>query len=108
MLRAILVGLIRFYRVAISPYTPPSCRYTPTCSAYALEAIQRHGAGLGSWLALRRLLRCHPWGGYGYDPVPEVEDRRERGRTPPVRAVLKPTHRHSATRGLGRPTSSDP
>ena len=108
MLKGILMGMIRFYRVAISPYTPPSCRYTPTCSAYALEAIQRHGAGRGSWLALRRLLRCHPWGGYGYDPVPEVGDGRERGRTVPVSEVLETAHRHSATSGLGRPTSSDP
>ena len=74
MLRRILTGPIRFYRAAISPWTPPSCRFTPTCSAYAQEAIEKHGSGRGSWLALRRILRCHPWGGQGYDPVPEVED----------------------------------
>jgi len=108
VLKGILLGLIRFYRTAVSPYTPPSCRYTPTCSAYALEAIQRHGAGRGSWLALRRLLRCHPWGGHGYDPVPEVGEGRDRDGTAPAGAVLRPTHRHSATSGLGRPTSSDP
>lgn len=61
---------IRFYRQFISPLTPPSCRFTPTCSAYALEALKKHGPLRGSWLALRRLLRCHPWGGSGYDPVP--------------------------------------
>lgn len=61
---------IRFYQLCISPLTPPSCRYTPTCSAYAIEALRKHGPLRGSWLALRRILRCHPWGGSGYDPVP--------------------------------------
>jgi putative membrane protein insertion efficiency factor len=68
-----LIFFIRFYRNAISPYTPAACRYNPTCSGYAMEAIQRHGAGRGGLLALRRILRCHPWGGFGYDPVPGVE-----------------------------------
>lgn len=68
---ASLIALpIRFYRVAISPYTPPSCRFTPTCSQYALEALKRHGALRGSWLTAKRICRCHPWGGSGYDPVP--------------------------------------
>ncbi|HSH44387.1 MAG TPA: membrane protein insertion efficiency factor YidD [Longimicrobiales bacterium] len=71
----ILVMLIGFYRRAVSPMLPPSCRYTPTCSAYAEEAIRRHGAWRGSGLAARRLLRCHPWGGSGYDPVPDPESR---------------------------------
>ncbi len=61
---------IVFYRAAISPPFPPCCRFTPTCSQYALEALRRHGPVKGSWLALRRILRCHPWGGSGYDPVP--------------------------------------
>lgn len=74
MARALLM-LIGFYRRAISPMIPASCRYTPTCSAYAEEAVRRHGAGRGSWLATRRLLRCHPWGGSGYDPVPDPEHR---------------------------------
>ena len=65
-----LVGLVRFYQVCISPLKPPSCRFTPTCSEYALEALRKHGPFTGSWLALRRILRCHPWGGSGYDPVP--------------------------------------
>ena len=68
--RGILL-LIRFYRAGISPMLPPACRYTPTCSAYAEEAVRRYGAARGSWLALRRLLRCHPWGGSGPDPVPD-------------------------------------
>ena len=64
------VGLIRFYQYAISPLTPPSCLYVPTCSQYALEALRRYGLWKGGWLALKRILRCHPWGGSGYDPVP--------------------------------------
>ena len=66
----ILSGLIRAYQVAISPWTPAACRFNPTCSSYALEALQRQGALRGGWLAVRRIGRCHPWGGYGYDPVP--------------------------------------
>ena len=63
-------GLIRFYQKAISPFLGASCRYTPSCSAYGLEAIRKYGPWKGSWLALRRILRCNPWGGHGYDPVP--------------------------------------
>lgn len=66
----LFLGLIRFYRRTVSPMTPPSCRFTPTCSAYAEEAVQRYGARRGGWLALKRLLRCHPFGSSGYDPVP--------------------------------------
>jgi putative membrane protein insertion efficiency factor len=62
---------VRVYRYAVSPYMPMNCRYWPSCSAYAVEAVQRHGPVGGAWLALRRILRCHPWGGWGYDPVPE-------------------------------------
>ncbi|MBO5186830.1 MAG: membrane protein insertion efficiency factor YidD [Prevotella sp.] len=61
---------IVFYQHCISPLTPPSCRFTPTCSEYARQAIMRHGPLKGLWLAVRRILRCHPWGGSGYDPVP--------------------------------------
>jgi len=66
----VLVGLLRTYRFAISPLYGQVCRYHPTCSAYALEAVSSHGAARGSWLALRRILRCHPWALGGYDPVP--------------------------------------
>ncbi len=62
--------LIKFYQCCISPFTPPVCRYTPTCSQYAAEAIRKYGPLKGGWLALRRILSCHPWGGSGYDPVP--------------------------------------
>jgi putative membrane protein insertion efficiency factor len=65
-----MLAIIRFYRRGISPLTPPSCRFTPTCSAYAEEAIGRYGAMRGGWMALRRLLKCHPFGPSGYDPVP--------------------------------------
>lgn len=65
-----LIAPIRFYQRYISPMSPPSCRFTPTCSQYAIEAIQKHGPIRGLWLAVRRILRCHPWGGSGYDPVP--------------------------------------
>lgn len=64
------IGLIRFYQICISPYKAPSCRFTPTCSQYALEAFRKHGPFKGLYLTVRRLLRCHPWGGSGYDPVP--------------------------------------
>lgn len=61
---------VKFYRGCISPMFPPCCRFAPTCSEYALEALRRHGSWRGGWLALRRIMRCHPWGGSGYDPVP--------------------------------------
>ncbi len=77
VLSAVLRGLIRGYQLFLSPLLPPSCRYLPSCSEYAAEAIARHGAWRGTWLALLRLLRCHPWGGSGYDPVPpQVRGRR--------------------------------
>jgi putative membrane protein insertion efficiency factor len=66
----ILVGLIRAYQLLLSPYLPASCRYHPGCSAYAAQAIAMHGPLRGLWLAVRRIVRCHPWGGMGYDPVP--------------------------------------
>ena len=65
-----LILLVRFYQVCISPLKPPSCRFTPTCSQYAIEALRKHGPLRGLYLTVRRILRCHPWGGSGYDPVP--------------------------------------
>ena len=62
---------IRAYRVIFSPWVGHNCRYQPTCSAYALEALEKHGALVGLYLIVRRLLKCHPWGGQGYDPVPK-------------------------------------
>ncbi len=69
-IKFILLLLIKFYRTAISPYTMPTCRFTPTCSQYAMEALQKHGFLYGSFLAAKRILSCHPWGGHGEDPVP--------------------------------------
>ncbi|MCZ4499463.1 MAG: yidD [Marmoricola sp.] len=69
--RLILIGLLKAYRFAISPLYGQVCRYHPTCSAYALEAVTTHGSIKGSWLAVRRISRCHPWAAGGYDPVPD-------------------------------------
>ena len=69
-MKRILMGLISFYRKHVSPYRPPCCRFIPTCSAYALEAIERYGAVKGGYLAVRRVLKCHPFHKGGYDPVP--------------------------------------
>ena len=69
-MKALLLWMIRFYRSAISPLRPPCCRFIPTCSQYALEAIEKYGALKGGWLAFRRILRCNPFHKGGYDPVP--------------------------------------
>lgn len=66
-----LMGLVRGYQMTFGAIMPPVCRYQPTCSRYAMEALERHGAVRGTWLAVRRLVRCNPWGGMGYDPVPD-------------------------------------
>lgn len=70
LLNKLFIGLIRFYQYAISPYLMPSCRYTPSCSEYGVQALKKYGPFKGGWLTLKRLLSCHPWGGSGYDPVP--------------------------------------
>lgn len=72
-MKRFLVFWIRAYQAGVSPLLPASCRFTPTCSAYALQAVEEHGAMRGSWLAVKRIGRCHPFGGRGYDPVPEAE-----------------------------------
>ena len=72
-----LILLVRFYQVAISPYMPSSCRYSPTCSHYTIEALNKHGLIKGSWFAIKRISSCHPWGGSGYDPVPEKKKRNK-------------------------------
>jgi len=90
--RSTLIGVIKLYRVTLSPWLGRQCRYVPTCSVYAEEAIERFGARRGSWLALKRLGRCHPWGGSGYDPIPEPDAAHDRGRGP----------REGASPGRGR------
>ncbi len=74
MIRRLLVLLlllpIKGYRMLVSPLLPPSCRYTPSCSVYSIDAITKHGPLKGTWLAIKRISSCHPWGGSGYDPVP--------------------------------------
>jgi len=73
---------VRAYRLVLSPWVGHSCRYQPTCSAYALEALDRHGALRGGWLAARRILSCNPFGGSGYDPVPGADPEHDAGRAP--------------------------
>lgn len=78
-MQRLLIALLRAYRYTLSPYIGMHCRFTPTCSEYAMDAIQRHGARSGCALALRRLLRCHPWHAGGFDPVPEAARRHHHG-----------------------------
>jgi uncharacterized protein len=75
MMRTVLIGLVKGYRFFLSPWLGSACRFTPTCSLYALEALERHGGGAGAYLATRRLLRCHPWCDGGHDPVPDKAPR---------------------------------
>lgn len=80
MLGRLITGSIRLYQVAISPLLPASCRYTPSCSEYARIAVERFGPWRGGWLATRRLLRCHPIGGSGFDPVPDRAKPEDQSR----------------------------
>jgi putative membrane protein insertion efficiency factor len=89
VLNPMLRGLVRLYQLVLSPVLPPSCRYLPSCSDYAIEALASHGTLTGLWLALRRIAGCHPWGGSGYDPVPPVPSAEHR------------LHRHAC--GAARP-----
>lgn len=91
-LALLLSGLVHLYRWTLSPFVGMHCRYEPTCSNYALEALSKHGAIRGGWLTIRRLLRCHPWGGWGYDPVPDPGDRRRRGTGPSGSVPCDHTH----------------
>lgn len=76
-MKKILIGLIKIYQKLISPLTPPSCRFYPTCSHYGVEAIEKHGAFKGSWLAICRILKCHPFHEGGFDPVPEKIEKNQ-------------------------------
>lgn len=70
-MRYLIIGIVRIYQLVISPWTGPSCRFHPTCSQYSIEALRRHGALKGTWLTIKRIVRCHPWSEGGHDPVPE-------------------------------------
>ncbi|MFA6260604.1 MAG: membrane protein insertion efficiency factor YidD [Bacteroidia bacterium] len=70
LINAPLIGLVKMYQYLISPLLPNACRYTPTCSQYAEQAIRKYGPLKGIWMAIKRISRCHPWGGHGYDPLP--------------------------------------
>ena len=74
-MKSAVLAALRFYKAAVSPMLPPACRYTPTCSEYAMEAVERFGVMRGGWLAVKRLLSCHPWSRGGYDPVPSGDAR---------------------------------
>ena len=102
-MRAALLAVLRFYQRAISPALPPRCRFYPSCSAYAVEAIERHGAARGTWLAVRRLVKCAPWHPGGLDPVPD----RPFGRSPVTAPGTGDTAR-SSTRGATAPTRATP
>lgn len=113
-----LIGLIRFYQLAISPLTPPTCRYYPSCSAYAVTSLQRFGPIKGTWLAVRRLLRCHPWAPGGVDHVPQrahtasvgaptasgLEARGTTSDAPGAAGAHPVTRASSDTRSAERPT----
>jgi putative membrane protein insertion efficiency factor len=75
-----LIQVVRLYRLAISPWLGANCRFDPTCSTYAIEALQVHGILKGTWLAVKRIGRCHPWGGSGYDPVPDIPEDIDESR----------------------------
>jgi putative membrane protein insertion efficiency factor len=90
-MKYLLIGLLKAYRVLISPLYGNVCRYYPSCSAYALRAVQVHGAAKGSWLAARRVLRCHPWSSGGYDPVPGTPEFAEEMRAQAAGAVTLET-----------------
>ena len=81
-LSAALIAPIRVYKAVLSPLLPPSCRFTPTCSTYAIAAIATHGPVRGLWLGTKRICRCHPWGGSGYDPVPDAPASPHRAGPP--------------------------
>ncbi len=85
----VLIGLLKVYRLVISPLYGNVCRYYPSCSAYALRAVSVHGAAKGSWLAARRLLRCHPWAPGGYDPVPGTPEFEAEQREQALRQAAK-------------------
>ena len=106
-MKHVLIGLLKAYRLVVSPLYGNVCRYYPSCSAYALRAVSVHGAVRGSWLAVRRLLRCHPWAPGGYDPVPGTPEFAEEERLQAGRAWTLETE-HDRTGSDGTPTGAVP
>ena len=97
-MKHLLIGLLKVYRLVVSPLYGNVCRYYPSCSAYALRAVEVHGAVRGGWLAGRRLLRCHPWTAGGYDPVPGAPEwHEEQGLLAMKHHAGHPGHSHSPT-----------
>ncbi len=90
MIKRVLIGLVKGYRLLLSPWLGSACRFEPTCSAYALQALQMHGAAAGSYLTLGRLVRCHPWCAGGHDPVPTEKPRLF------TQLIPSPTHKKSS------------
>lgn len=101
MMRPLLMALVRGYRFFLSPWLGSACRFEPTCSAYALQALERHGAGAGSYLTLRRLARCHPWCDGGHDPVPAEAPRA-------TRLFSRLAERSATAAAAATPTPSSP
>ncbi|MFB9315405.1 membrane protein insertion efficiency factor YidD [Nocardioides plantarum] len=95
-MKYLLIGLLKLYRLLISPLYGQVCRYYPTCSAYALEAVQVHGSIKGSWLAVRRVARCHPWAAGGVDKVPPRRTRSPRPPAPVADRSGSPIHQQGA------------
>jgi hypothetical protein len=103
--QAVLLGAVRFYQRAIGPTLPPRCRFYPSCSAYALEALEQHGAARGSWLAARRLAKCAPWHPGGVDPVPEPRQRRS--APGPLPGTPEPGHSSCTAAAPAEPSPPD-
>lgn len=101
MLGRILIGAVRGYQLLVSSWTMPSCRFAPSCSSYAIGALERHGALRGSWLAVRRIGRCHPWGGHGYDPVPPAGVARTEAGSVRASSSLEPAGGAESRRSSG-------
>lgn len=98
-MKFVLIALLKVYRAVISPLYGQVCKYYPTCSAYALESVQVHGAAKGSWLAAKRLASCHPWALGGYDPVPGTEAAREWAAEQASKQASEPALSRAADRG---------
>ena len=98
MIRSVLVTTVRGYKRWLSPLLPPACRFLPTCSQYTIDALNYHGALRGSWLATKRICRCHPWGGHGYDPVPGTDETSAPSETSAAACPLNATCPQEASR----------